>query len=78
MSNLKLSKNSNTSKETLDKLSNDEYYGVRWRVANNPNTSKETLSNILVNETDEDVIDAILENPNTPEEIIAIYEVHST
>ena len=68
--------NPNTPKEVLEKLSDDKGWDVRYYVAINSNTSKETLSNMLVNESNENVINAILKNKNTPEEIIAIYEVH--
>ena len=46
MNKSELANNSNTPKEVLEKLSNDEHYGVRCCVARNPNTSKETLEKL--------------------------------
>ncbi len=38
MSNLDLAKNPNTSSETLERLANDDYYGIHVAVTKNPNT----------------------------------------
>ena len=69
MNNFELARNSNTSKETLEKLSNDENNSVRCDVANNPNTSIEVLEK-LSNDEDYSVRCDVANNPNTSKETL--------
>jgi len=68
MSNFDLAQNPNTPPKTLDSLSNDDDYGVRWHVVWNPNTPTETLER-LANDKDSWVRSCVARNPSTPQYI---------
>jgi len=66
-----LAGNTNTSPEILTILARDEYWNVRWRVAQNPNTPPEILT-ILAQDEYYYVRWRVAYNPNTPPEILTI------
>ena len=66
---LDLAWNPNTPPETLDRLANDEDYGVRYGVAWNPNTPPETLDS-LANDENYWVRESVAQNTNTSTETL--------
>ena len=65
MNKIKLVCKQTTSPETLEILSHDNNYTIRWRVALNPNTSIETLER-LSEDSDYYVRMAVINNNNIP------------
>ena len=51
--------------DVLQTLATDEYWGVRWSVAENPNTPVDVLQTLATDE-DRAVRRGVAENPNTP------------
>jgi len=74
MSNFDLAQNPNTPPKTLDSLSNDDDYGVRWHVVWNPSTLPETLAR-LANDKDYDIRRNVARNPNTPQYILTYFKI---
>ena len=76
MDKLNLAKDPNTTPETLDLLSYDEDYNVRWRVAGNPNTPPGALEGLSYDE-DSEIYFLVEWNPNTPQYILDLRKFKS-
>ena len=68
---VKLTKDPNTSQETLAILATDKHPDVRYWVARHPNISKETLA-ILATDEDWGVRWLVAKHPNTSQEYLAV------
>ncbi len=64
-----IARNIDTQPETLDELSKDENWEVRWQVARSHNTTSETLD-YLSKDKDLNVRCEVAQNPNTTSETL--------